>query len=380
MATTHRERVRRALNHEATDRTPVDFGGSHETGIQADAYARLLKHLGLAPELPQDWRSGDEATVTPSETVLKRFDIDVRGVDARIQAVDSRRQVDSLTAVDGWGVVWQRASVTSPYINVRGPLQALDSPSVSDIGALPWEAADRGRDIEGLRERLERFRSETDFALVVRLRNCGTLYLAQRLRGFAEYLEDLLINRAFAEALQERATGMVCAFAEAVLVEVGDLVDGVSFGDDLGMQTQTLLSPKLYRQMIKPYHARFVGTIHRHTDAKVILHSCGAIRPLLGDLIDCGVDVINPVQVSAEGMDPTELKRNYGKNLSFWGGIDTQRVLPFGSPAEVADEVRRRMADLGQNGGYVLTAVHNIRAEVPPENIVAMYDTAVGRT
>lgn len=380
MTITHRERVRKALNHEASDRVPVDFGGSHETGIQADAYAALLKHLGFEPEVPERWERGEEATLTPSEKVLRRFEIDVRGIDARIGGVDARRQVDLNTAVDGWGVVWKRGDTSLPYINLQGPLQGLEEPSPSDVESLPWPAGGYQEDVAGLREHLWQLRAETDYALVVRLRNVGTFYLAQRLRGFAEYLEDLLLNPVFAEALQDRATDMACAFARAVLGEVGDLVDGVSFGDDLGTQTQTLMNPDLYRRLVKPYHARFVGTMHDCTDAKVILHSCGAIRPLLGDLIDCGVDVINPVQVNAAGMHPADLKREFGQDLCFWGGIDTQRILPFASPAEVAEEVRQRINDLGQRGGYVLTAVHNIRAEVPPENVAAMYDTATSLT
>ncbi len=376
MGMSHRERVTRALSHEETDRVPIDFGGSHETGIQTDAYAALLEHLGFEPEELDGWTRGDEATITPSERVLRHFDIDVRGVDARLEAVDARRMVDETTAIDGWGVTWKRADRTAPYMNVRGPLQHLDEPSPSDLDSLPWPAADDPANVRGLRDRLERMCNETDYALVLRLRNVGTFYLAQRLRGFAEYLEDLLVNTAFAEALQERATDMVCAFAGTALGEVGDLIDGVSYGDDQGMQTQALMNPDLYRSIVKPYHARFLETVHSNTDAPVILHSCGAIYSLLGDLIDAGVDVINPVQVNAAGMDPERLKREFGDDICFWGGIDTQRVMPEGSPAEVAEEVRRRIGDLGRGGGYVLTAVHNIRAEVPPENVVAMYETA----
>lgn len=376
MGITHRERVRMALNHEETDRVPLDFGGSHETGIQADVYARLLEILGFEPENPAGRDGGTEATVVPSEKVLRHFDIDVRGVEAKIGSVDARRMIDEHTAMDGWGVTWSRADAASPYINIKGPLQQLDDPTIADVESLPWPVADDPQNIAGLRDQLEKLRAETDYALVIRLRNVGVLYLGQRVRGFAEFLTDLLTGSGFADALLERGTDMACAFARTVLTEVGDLVDGVSFADDLGIQTQPMMSPALYRSGIKPYHKRLVETIHRHTGARVILHSCGAIRPLLGDLIDCGVDVINPVQVNATGMDPAGLKRDFGDDLSFWGGIDTQRVMPNGSPAEVADEVRRRIGDLGRGGGYTLAAVHNIRADVPAENVVAMYETA----
>ena len=376
MSITHRERVLAALSHEETDRVPVDFGGSHETAITAPAYVALLKHLGLESEIRDEWESGDIEIVIPSERVLRHFDVDVRGDEVHVEGVDTHRLLDENAFVDGWGVVFRRAHSKAPFMIKESPLQRLDDPAPSDVESVPWPEGDLA-DLRGLRERFERLRNETDCAIVVRMRNVGAFGIAQRLRGFTEFLQDLVLSPAFAEALQERATAMACSFAGTVLDEIGDLVDGVSFADDLGMQTQTLISPQLYRSSVKPYHARLVQTFHGHSNARVIMHNCGAIRPLLGDLIDCGVDVLNPVQVNAEGMDPEQLKREFGRDLCFWGGIDTQNVLPHGSPADVAQDVRGRIADLGRGGGYVVAAVHNIQREVPPENIAAMYETAV---
>jgi len=377
MALSHRERVTRALNHEETDRVPIDFGGSHETGIQADAYAGLLKHYGFESEDVEGRDGGTEATIVPSEKILKHLDIDVRGVDAKIGAVDARTILDENTLVDGWGVTWRRADTASPYMNTNGPLQHLDDPTVADAESLPWADGTDPANVAGLRAQLEKLRTETDYALVVRLRNVGILYLGQRIRGFSEFLTDLVLQPDFANAFQELGTDMVCDFARTVLTEVGDLVDGVSIADDLGIQTSPMMNPDLYRSMVKPFHKRLGETIHENTDAKVILHSCGAIRPLIGDLIDCGVNVLNPVQVNAAGMQPGALKRDFGKDLSFWGGIDTQIIMPTGSPTDVANEVRARIGDLGSGGGYTLAAVHNIRADVPPENVAAMYETAL---
>ena len=376
MGITHRERVLSALNHEETDRVPIDFGGSHETAINVHAYIALLRHLGLESEIEDEWNDGDVEIVIPGDSVLRHFDVDVRGDEVHIQAMDSHRMLDENMFVDGWGVASRRAHAKAPFMIKESPLQRLDDPSPSDVDRVPWPEGDL-IDLTGLKDRFARLRTETDCAIVARMRNVGAFGIAQRLRGFTELLQDLILNQAFAEALHERATAMVCSFAETVLTEIGDLVDGVSFADDLGIQTQTLMSPELYRSSVKPYHARLVETFHRHADVRVIMHNCGAIRPLLGDLIDCGVDVINPVQVNAVGMDPEALKREFGKDLCFWGGIDTQDVLPHGSPADVAREVRRRVSDLGRGGGYVLAAVHNIQREVPPENIAAMYETAV---
>jgi uroporphyrinogen decarboxylase len=144
----------------------------------------------------------------------------------------------------------------------------------------------------------------------------------------------------------------------------------------MAFQDGPMMSMDLYRKMIKPYHRRLFGYIKSRTPAKILYHTCGSVAHLIPDIIEMGVDALNPVQVSAKGMDTRALKREFGRDLSFWGAVDTQRVLPFGTPEEVAAEVRRRIGDLGAGGGYVLCAVHNIQADVPPENICAMYDSA----
>ena len=165
--------------------------------------------------------------------------------------------------------------------------------------------------------------------------------------------------------------------AEFVLDEVGDYVDVVSFPEDLGFQDRPFMRPELYRAKVKPYHRRLVEAIKSKTRAKVLIHSDGAVYRLIGDLIDIGVDALNPVQVSARDMDSARLKAEFGANMSFWGGIDTHHVLPAGTPEDVREEVKTRIGDLARGGGYVVGPVHNIQAEVPAENIVAMYDSAL---
>ncbi|MGD2166078.1 MAG: uroporphyrinogen decarboxylase family protein, partial [Anaerolineae bacterium] len=162
-------------------------------------------------------------------------------------------------------------------------------------------------------------------------------------------------------------------YAEAV----GPYVDVVQFEDDLGMQDRPLLRPELYREMVKPYHGRLFRFVKSHCDAYVLLHTDGAVAPLIPDFIDMGVDILNPVQVSAAGMATETLKREYGDQITFWGGgCDSQGVLPFGTPEDVADEVKRRIDDLAPGGGYVFAPIHNIQPDVPSENVVAMYRTA----
>jgi uroporphyrinogen decarboxylase len=188
---------------------------------------------------------------------------------------------------------------------------------------------------------------------------------------------DLLLNEEFAEAFLERMTQTIVRAQELFLDQVGDLLDVHFAADDLSGQNGPLISPKIYRRTVKPRWARIISLIKSKTRAKVFYHTCGAVDEFIPDLIEMGVDILNPVQVSAPGMDSAGLKRKYGKNLCFWGGgCDTQRVLPFGTPVEVREEVKRRMQDLAPGGGFVFNAVHNIQPGVAPENVMAMFDAA----
>lgn len=373
---THRERVRKALNHEETDRVPIDFGGGPATQIHPTAYSNLLEYLGFPEEdLPVSHR-GEGQVVAPSEKVLRHFDVDVRGFYTSEPDTSQGHPIDASSYVDEWGVTWEKSDVLHPYINVLGPLQHISEPVIADIKSIKWPVPDDPGRIRGLRDRINGLQLDSDCAVVLNLPN-STFALAQRVRGFVETLEDLLLNERFAEALQEKITDVICGIAILSLNEVGDLIDGVSFGDDMGVQNQSYMSADLYKKMVKPHHARFVETLHKHTDAKVITHSDGSIRELIPDFIDVGIDVINPVQVSATGMEPEQLNRDFGMDLAFWGGIDTQHVLPFGTTSDVASTVRDRRNDLGDGGGFVQASVHNIQSEVPPENVVAMFETAL---
>jgi uroporphyrinogen decarboxylase len=167
--------------------------------------------------------------------------------------------------------------------------------------------------------------------------------------------------------------GIACEMAARALDLVGQDADVVFPGDDLGTQLGPQVSPAIYRRLIKPYQRRLFDVYHAKSPGKVLYHTCGSVVALIPDLIEIGVDVLNPVQVRATGMDPVRLKREYGRDLSFWGGIDTQEVLPRGAAEDVRQEVARRIGELGPSGGYVLNSVHNVQPDVPPENIVAMF-------
>jgi uroporphyrinogen decarboxylase len=195
------------------------------------------------------------------------------------------------------------------------------------------------------------------------------------MRGFTEFLEDLIINPVLAESLMENILAVVTSIAERALDEVGP-VDVVLWIEDMGFQDSAYMRPQLYQRLVKPYHRRLMETIQKKSDAKILVHSDGSIREILPDFIDIGVDAINPVQVSAKGMESQELKRTFDRDLSFWGAIDTQHVLPFGTAEQVRQEVKQRIRDLAPGGGYVLASCHNIQREVPGENVLAMFDAA----
>jgi uroporphyrinogen decarboxylase len=243
---------------------------------------------------------------------------------------------------------------------------------------MPWpDPLDPAR-YRGLREYAKRVRETTEYALFG-MAPCGHDLLNQlfRVRGMENGLIDLIQNIDFAEAFLDRMTETITKAQKAFLDEVGDLIDIHFAADDLAGQNGPLISPKTFRELIKTRWARIIAAIKSKTKAKILFHSDGAIEEFIPDLIEIGIDIINPVQVSAKGMEPAKLKKKYGKNISFWGGgCDTQRVLPYGTPAQVQEEVKRRIKELAPGGGFVFSAVHNIQPFVPIENILEMFRSA----
>ena len=370
---THRERVLASLNHQQPDRVPLDFGGIGVTDIVVPAYEHLKKYLGLEHETKAD--RGRERTVIPDEAVLRRFDIDTRTV--RLGGFKSRKRkvIDANTYVNAWGTTL-RGTEDHFYMDVDGAFRKCD-PEIAILEAFDWPDPDDPGLYEGIREKTESLRKNSDFAIVLTLYpGNGILKQSMNMRGFTEFLVDLRENPEFACRLMDKMTELYIRIAENALDAVGQNVDILFYADDLGHQQSTLMSPAIYRKLIKPRHKRFFTALKSRSDAKILMHSDGSIDTLIEDLIEIGVDALNPVQVSARNMDPDRLKKEFGDRLSFWGGIDTRDVLPFRSPKEVREEVRRIIDVMGEGGGYVLASVQTIQAEVPPENIVAMFEEA----
>jgi uroporphyrinogen decarboxylase len=365
---THRERVLTSLNHEQPDRIPLDFGGLTTTDIVAPAYENLKSHLGLKLTARPD------RTLTPEEPVLQKLDIDTRTLRLGRFKGKARKEIDADTYVDEWGTTWKRVPGNF-FIAVDGAFKNRE-PKIEILETFSWPDPDDPGLYEGLKERAEQLHEHTDFAVVQTVLTNGILKLCCSMRGFSEFLVDLSQNTEFACRLLDINTDFCVRIIKNVLRTVGENADVVFFPDDLGHQQSTFVSPKMYRELIKPRHKRLFDAIKAESAAKIVFHSDGAIFAILEDLIELGVDALNPVQVSARHMEPEKLKLTFGDRLTFWGGIDTREILPFGTTEQVRAEVRRMIDVLGKAGGYVLASVQTIQAEVPPENIVAMFDEA----
>jgi len=243
------------------------------------------------------------------------------------------------------------------------------------VDRYPWpDPLDPAR-FAGIGEAARRILREEGRAVIMGGMSAGILEMHAWLRGFEDAYADFGANPRLAGRLMDKVLEMKMAYWGKALEILGDAVDVVQEADDFAGQSGLLLSPRTYREIAKPRHKALFDFIHARTKAKIFFHSCGAVRKVIPDLIEAGVDILNPVQVSAAGMDTAELKREFGKDLTFWGGgVDTQRVLGTGTPDEVRREVRRRIEDLKPGGGFVFAAVHNIQGNVPVENIVAMWE------
>jgi len=369
---THRERIVSALKHKEPDRVPLDLGSTGCTTISVRAYERLRAHLGIPPEPPPVVWSIPSGTVIPEEAILRRFDVDTRPLS--LKSPPDRCPSEN-TLIDEWGVTWSRQAGGSSFMNSDGPLCHLAEPTLEDLERIPWPDPTDPSRYEGLRDRAEELHEGTDYAVILNLSH-GPVHQGQYLRGYVAWLEDLLLRPIFAQALIDRIVEIWVEIAERALQEAGDYFDLVMYADDIATQNAVLLQSELYRRMLKPRHKAMADAVKRYSKP-IMFHSCGSVYALIPDLIETGIDVLNPVQVSAANMDTERLKREFGRELTFWGGIDTHRVLPAGTPAEVRQEVKRRIDDLHHDGGYVLCAVHNIQPDIPPENIVAMYEAAL---
>jgi uroporphyrinogen decarboxylase len=364
-----RERVLCALNHEEPDRVPLFIGTSGATTVLGPGYGRLKNHLGIKGS-PERWFSKALQYRWMDEEVLVRLGADARAIVPGPAESAFAKEVSDNHIIDIWGTPWQR-SAGSIYFEIAGfPLRTA---TLNDLEKYAWPKLTSPSRFAGLAEQAQAIH-KAGYATVLVAGVC-VFEQACLMRGIDAVLMDMAADEDLFNALMTKLKNLGVEYVDALLREVGPYVDVFVTGDDLGMTAGPMMSPAAYRRLIKPHHADLLGAIKQRTAGKIFFHSCGNIYRLLGDLADAGVDLINPVQVSAGEMgDTARLKREFGDRLSFCGGIDTRHVMPHGTPDEVRKEVRRRIKDLAPGGGYVAAAVHCLQPDVPPENIVAMCD------
>jgi uroporphyrinogen decarboxylase len=344
---------------------PIDLGSTRNSSIVVEGYERLKGHFSVQAENVLTSRM--MRVVDVDERILQALDIDTRGVFPATVP-------DVMLGADGyrdeWGVERVRPSGSLYYDLRTSPLAG--EITLQDIARYPWPDPDHPIRRQGLRERVRQIREQTGCAVVLNLPS-GFVHTSQYLRGFEDWFLDFARDRRLLGALFDAVLEVSLAICKGLLEEVGSEVDVLMASDDLGAQQGLMVSPKAYRELIKPRHKKYLQLMHDMSPAKVLFHTCGSVVDILDDLVEIGVEALNPVQVSARGMNPAELKKVWGRKLAFWGAIDTHHVLSRGSVEDVRAEAERRIEELGRDGGYVLGAVHNIQPDVPTENVLAMY-------
>jgi uroporphyrinogen decarboxylase len=368
-----RERVLLALDHKEPDRVPIDFGGI-VTSIHHEAHRRLLEYLGMPPyEAPiQDMF---QQIVYPAPALKEKFHADVESFFAN-PVSGWKLEVDPVTDtyVDEWEVLYQRPPGGYWYDLADHPLK---EGTIEELEKLQFPDPRDPHRVKGLADKARDLWENTDKAVTINSPTAGVFEHSYWLRGIEPLFTDMSFNKKYVEALAERVVEWQLEFWDFVLDEVGPYVHAVKLGDDLGGKHGPMFSPDLYREIYKPRHRRLTDLIHRKTEAKVFFHTCGSIYWAMPDIIESGMDIVNPVQVSAKDMETDRLKREFGRDVVFWGGgADATKTMTFGTPEDVKEEVKKHIHDLAPGGGFVFGSIHNIMVEVPPENIVALFETA----
>ncbi|MFW9770221.1 MAG: uroporphyrinogen decarboxylase family protein [Candidatus Thorarchaeota archaeon] len=363
-----RERFHQAVNHEEPDRVPLDYWTTYE------AYENLRNHLGITA--PETHRWGLFSEWQTSEELLQRLNVDFRHVHMKARADFEPKPLPDGSLETEWKY---GTKIIGEYEEVTYYPWA-DFTEVEQIEEFDWPDPEEPSRMEGVRALAKQLHEETDYAVVGY--GGGPFGIVEMpahfMRGFDKFLVDLLRRTDLAEAMMEKSMRLAIEMNRVFLDEVGEYLDIFQFGDDLGHQNGLVMSPRVYRSMIKDRHKKIYDDIHRRAPhVKILHHTCGAVEPLIQDLIDVGVDILNPIQPLAKGMESSSLKKKYGDKLAFHGGIDIQRVMAAqGSIEDVRGEVDTRIDALAHGGGYILAPAHNIQSESTPEKILELYDYA----
>jgi uroporphyrinogen decarboxylase len=366
-----RERVIAALHHQEPDHVPYDMGSTSITTMIYIGMEKLRQYLGIdEPEyVCTDPHYG---LAYPSEKLLDALEIDTRRIDIGMPDAFANEYKANGTHTDEWGVLRKNAELGVPYYNtIWHPLGEAET--IADLDKYQWPDPDDPGRYKGLREKAKTLYHETNKALVSNLLFDGLLDASREILGLEKVMIDMYTNPDFVEEWLDRYMNWCIRVFDNFLGEVGEYLQVVCVTDDLGFQDRTALSPEMYREFLKPRHIKIYNAIKKKTKAKLFQHCCGSVYDIIPDLIEEGVDVLQPIQPLAANMQAEKLAQ-FKDKICFWGGIDEQHLLPYGTPEEIDAEVKRVIGILGPGGGYVPMSSHVIQHDTPPENAMALFD------
>ena len=402
-----RERILKSINHKEPDRVPIDLGGTPQTGISAIAYHNLKQYLGIKEGHTRIYDLMQQLAY-PEETILERFnvdtfdigrcfntndedwrDVEVNGIPAQFPAwfKSEFNEDGSIDVIHPDGTKLAGMSEAALVIdqtyypcedelpqNINDMLQALSKNFAYVLVSPPFDHLTEGGFWRILKKKVKDLRENTERALVfsssVSFFQFGTV-----LKPMDKFLVDMIRHPQKMDKFLDVVLDFQLTSLSMSCRAIGNFVDIINFGDDYGENKGPIFSPRLFRKFIKPRLEAACDYVKKHSNMKIFMHSCGSIVPLIPDLIEVGIEILNPVQINAKGMDPKFLKENYGDDLTFWGGgADTRNILPFKSPEEVKKHIKELLEIFAPGGGFVWNTVHNILPDVPPENIVAIFD------
>jgi len=389
MSMSSRERVLAAIDHREPDRVPIDLGGTRVTSIEPGLYTRLREQLEVRGD-PVKVLDVWQMLAWVEQPVVEALGVDVLPVPRLIQdfgmRIDAWRpwQLDDGTLVqmpanfepvtdeDGSLCIYQDGELVgkkvpaSPFFDRMVEFKVYDPLPPIESFKMPMFT---DKDLAWRRHWAETLRAQTDKALMGEF---GPIL--GRWGSYQEWMYTIAANPDYVIAYYERKVENLLANLKLYADAVGDNIDVIWWGEDFGTQAGLMISPRMFNQMVAPYYKRLFDWVHAHTAWKVFFHCCGAIYPIIGTWIDCGVDILNPVQTTAAGMEPKKLKTEFGDRLVFWGGgIDTQTVLPFGTLDEIREQVQERIRIFGPGGGFVFNPTHNIQSDVTVDRLLAMF-------
>lgn len=373
-----RERVLTTLNHEKPDRVPIILGVSNATSIKMGTYQKLKKLIGVEAEdrYLYDWL--ELGTAALDEETLVRLHSDVRSVtdrDAQAVREANAKRPAGASYFDSWGIGQIEASPDSWFPAIH-PL--AEASTIEELENYDWPDMNDPSRVAHVRAEAQRLAADNEYAIMATPWLLFPLERAFQMMRMDNFMMSMVEKPDFAQFMLHKITELCKTLMGHFLRELGDNVDIIKIGDDLGTQESLLISPKMYREFLKPLHADYIAFIKERTNAKVFFHTDGDVFPLIDDFIEMGIDILNPIQTSAGKMsDLHALKKHYGKNIVFCGAVDTHQILPNGTPEQVRQEVKRVIESLGTDGGYMLSGVHTIMDDVPPENVLAMVDAVL---